>query len=69
MVHTCVCGAKIEGIKESHKIVSELSNPGTVQHNAISVKCSECGKLHISQDDAVAAFDSFDSAVQQKNTQ
>ncbi len=67
MVHTCVCGASIESIKESHKAVSELSNSGTVQHNSISLKCPECGKLHISQDDPVSAFDSFDSAVKQKN--
>ena len=69
MKHTCVCGAEIEGTKESHAIVSELSNPGAIQHNADSIKCPECGKLHISEDDAITAFGSFDSAVKKKNLQ
>ena len=67
MKHTCVCGAEIVGTKESHPIVSELSNPGAIQHNADSIKCSECEKLHISEDDAIAAFESFDRAVKKKN--
>ncbi|MBW2975080.1 hypothetical protein KY366_05155 [Candidatus Woesearchaeota archaeon] len=68
MSHTCVCGHSIDGEKKEHKICSELSNPGTIQHAVTSIQCPLCGKHHISEDDAESAFANFDMAIKKKQS-